>query len=280
MYCLPTTSLYYVLCPNSLPLLCIVFHLPPSRMYCLPTPSLYDLLSPNSLLYYILYHSMMYCVPTPPLFYDLCPNSLPLLCIFSQLPPSIIYCLPTASLYRVFSPNSFLYYDCLPIPSLLRVVSQLPPFIMYFLTTPSLFHVLSSSSNSIIKLCPNSTSITQFLLSNMYYIPTPPLYYVLSPNYLPLLWIFSQLSPSIMYFIPIPSHNMYSVPTPFLYYLLSPQFLAVEVCSPRGWVQKSSMSNQRHPNVFCGRRAPELVISTSIVISQKKRNIKSFISFK
>ena len=40
----------------------------------------------------------------------------------------------------------------------------------------------------------------------------------------------------------------------------------------RGGVQKCSTGNHRHPNVFCGMRAPQLVIR------QKKSNIKSFIS--
>ena len=39
-----------------------------------------------------------------------------------------------------------------------------------------------------------------------------------------------------------------------------------------GGVQNSSTSNHRHPNVFCGERASQLVIS------QNKRNIKSVIS--
>ena len=38
----------------------------------------------------------------------------------------------------------------------------------------------------------------------------------------------------------------------------------------RGGVQNSSTSNHRHANVFCGKRAPQLVISTTSIGYQPK----------
>ena len=38
----------------------------------------------------------------------------------------------------------------------------------------------------------------------------------------------------------------------------------------RGGDQKSSTSNHRHPNVFCGLRAPQLVISTTSIGNHRK----------
>ena len=46
----------------------------------------------------------------------------------------------------------------------------------------------------------------------------------------------------------------------------------------RGGVQKSSIGNHCHPNLFCGMRAPSLVISTTSIGNQTKKGIiKSFI---
>ena len=47
-----------------------------------------------------------------------------------------------------------------------------------------------------------------------------------------------------------------------------------------GECMESSIINHRHPNVFCGIRAPHLVISTTAIGNQTKKayNIKLFIS--
>ena len=41
-----------------------------------------------------------------------------------------------------------------------------------------------------------------------------------------------------------------------------------------GGVQSSSNSNHRHPNLFCGKRAPQLVISTTSNSNHPKKSIK------
>ena len=46
----------------------------------------------------------------------------------------------------------------------------------------------------------------------------------------------------------------------------------------RGVVQKSSIGNHRHPNVFCGMRAPQLVISNFVDQSNLKTNSKFSLS--
>ena len=38
-----------------------------------------------------------------------------------------------------------------------------------------------------------------------------------------------------------------------------------------GGVHKSSISNHRYPNVFCGMHAPQLVISTTSIGNQTKK---------
>ena len=38
----------------------------------------------------------------------------------------------------------------------------------------------------------------------------------------------------------------------------------------RGGVQKSSTGNRRHPSVFCGKHAPQWVISTSSIFNHRK----------
>ena len=48
----------------------------------------------------------------------------------------------------------------------------------------------------------------------------------------------------------------------------------------RGGVQKSSIGNHCHPNLFCGMRAPSLVISTTSIGNQTKKGIiKSFMVY-
>ena len=41
-------------------------------------------------------------------------------------------------------------------------------------------------------------------------------------------------------------------------------------CQMREGVQSSSNSNHRHPNLFCGKRAPQLVISTTSISNHRK----------
>ena len=45
---------------------------------------------------------------------------------------------------------------------------------------------------------------------------------------------------------------------------------ALTLIGEGGGVQNSSTSNHRHPNVFCGKRAPQLVISTTSIGNQPK----------
>ena len=42
----------------------------------------------------------------------------------------------------------------------------------------------------------------------------------------------------------------------------------------REGVQSSSNSNHRHPNLFCGKRAPQLVISTTLNSNHPQKSIK------
>ena len=42
------------------------------------------------------------------------------------------------------------------------------------------------------------------------------------------------------------------------------------ICPTREGVQSSSNSNHRHPNLFCGKRAPQLLISTTSISNHHK----------
>ena len=43
-----------------------------------------------------------------------------------------------------------------------------------------------------------------------------------------------------------------------------------KLCCTMEGGQKSSMGNHRHPNVFCGKRAPQLVISTTSISNRRQ----------
>ena len=50
-----------------------------------------------------------------------------------------------------------------------------------------------------------------------------------------------------------------------------PSLVEKKTTSPtRVGVQSSSNSNHRHPNLFCGKRAPQLVISTTLISNHCK----------
>ena len=46
------------------------------------------------------------------------------------------------------------------------------------------------------------------------------------------------------------------------------------IWTAREGVQSSSNSNHRHPNLFCSKHAPQLVISTTSNSNQPKKSIK------
>ena len=61
----------------------------------------------------------------------------------------------------------------------------------------------------------------------------------------------SPLSTPLNFYLPCTTHPS-SLSTPLYFYL---------PCTTREGVQSSSNSNHRHPNLFCGKRAPQLVIT-------------------